>query len=190
MCRYVPLFHLDLESNVPTWFSSSLLLVCSALLGWIAYGKTNSGDRFRTHWWILCAGFAYLSMDETAVIHEKFIRIVQLSGTPSGVFYFAWVIPALIMLPILALAYLRFLRHLPTKIRWGFLASAALYLGGAIGMEMIGGLYLSGGQSQATVVYALIVHIEEALELSGIVFFLATLLEYLALVDTQPSSAN
>lgn len=187
---FLPLFELDSESNIPTWYSSSLLLVCSALLGWIAREKTNSGDRFRVHWWILSAGFVYLSMDETAMIHENFIAIIHFFGSPSGVFFFAWVVPALILLPFLGLAYLKFLRHLPGRIRAGFLISAAFYLGGAIGMEMIGASYSSRGYPHNSFSYTLITHIEEVLELCGIILFVRVLLNYMARPSARPSPAG
>lgn len=50
------------------------MLVASALLAIIAAGKQHSGDRFRSGWWILAAGFLYMSADETASIHEMLNR--------------------------------------------------------------------------------------------------------------------
>src|SRR5690554_4707680 len=43
-------FHLDLEGNLPTFFSSSILLMASVLLALVAVAKKNEGNRFTLHW--------------------------------------------------------------------------------------------------------------------------------------------
>ena len=43
----LPKLSLSYEANVPTWFSSSLLLACAIAAGAIA----ASGHRWHRHWW-------------------------------------------------------------------------------------------------------------------------------------------
>jgi hypothetical protein len=67
----VRLLDLDGEFNLPTWFSSSqlLLLAFTALVAW----KLDSGRWLDRHGWLLLGLlFLYLSVDETAIIHESF----------------------------------------------------------------------------------------------------------------------
>ena len=48
--KFVNLFNLDGEMNVPAWYSSSTLLLCSILLGLIANHKMREGDGYSLHW--------------------------------------------------------------------------------------------------------------------------------------------
>jgi hypothetical protein len=67
---------------------------------------------------------------------------------------------------------------LPAQTRRAFVLAGAIYIGGALGMEMIDGLYASlYGEKNLT--YAFLTTIEETLEMLGIVVFLHTLLTYL-----------
>ena len=61
-----------------------------------------------------------------------------------------------------------------------FLLAGGLYIGGALGMEMIGGYYTDFyGKNNLT--YALITCLEEVLEMTGIVVFIHGLLDYMRL---------
>ncbi len=60
--------------------------------------------------------------------------------------------------------------------------SGAIFVGGAVGFEALGGLYLeSSGEefsSEPDIIYFIISTIEEALEMLGIALFIFTLLRY------------
>ena len=80
---------LDAESNPPTWFSSSLLLLAAALLAIFAWGETRrpargAADRLaRLGLWLAAAGVAFLSLDEIAMLHEKLgFALDLLRGRP------------------------------------------------------------------------------------------------------------
>jgi hypothetical protein len=72
-------FHLGREQNLPTWFSSlQLFAVAYAALG-VARQESGLQDRqARLNrplvWYVLAAGFAFLSLDEFAEIHEVIRR--------------------------------------------------------------------------------------------------------------------
>ncbi len=57
--------------------------------------------------------------------------------------------------------------------------AATLYVGGAIGFELIGGRYseLHGAQN---LTYSMIATTEESLEMAGVIFFIRALLVYIA----------
>ena len=59
-------------------------------------------------------------------------------GITYGIFYFAWVIPATALLILLAIGFLPFFRSLPAETRRLFLVAGAIFLGGALGAEVIG----------------------------------------------------
>ena len=69
--------------------------------------------------------------------------------------------------------------HLPAKTRFTFLAAAIIYLGGAIGFELIGGRYaeLHGSHNLS---YNMISTVEESLEMAGVIIFIRALLQYIA----------
>lgn len=55
--------------------------------------------------------------------------------------------------------------------------AAAIYLGGAIGFELVGGQHVElHGEENLT--YSVITTIEESLEISGLIFFIWALLKY------------
>jgi hypothetical protein len=71
------------------------------------------------------------------------------------------------------------LAKLPAAVRLRFLIAATLYLGGAIGVELVGGqLAVSGGIDNWA--YCLTVTLEEGLEMAGLIVFIWALLKYCA----------
>jgi hypothetical protein len=164
----VGLFSLSYESNVPTWYASSLLLVCALVLSAIA----SDASTFRRHWWGLAAGFLVMSIDEAVELHEHAGGHLDLGG----VLYFDWVIPAVALLVVLAALYLPFVRALPARRRRWFVAAGAIYVGGAVGLELPLGWWTDhwGAESAG---YALIDWVEETLELAGVSTFLLALVE-------------
>lgn len=92
---FVPKFNLDLENNIPSHFSSGLLLLASMLLALIAFFKKKGNDIFARHWAVLSIVFLYLSLDEAASIHELVNRPMRTMYGLGGAFYFGWVIFAI-----------------------------------------------------------------------------------------------
>ena len=71
-----------------------------------------------------------------------------------------------------------FLRSLEPRTRRSCFLAAAMYLGGALGMEALGGLWLSTGHTQRGVYMALATG-EETLEMLGAGYFLIVMLRHL-----------
>ena len=172
-------FNIDGENTYSAYFSMLILLASSVLLFFIAWTYKQQGLKFQKHWFLLALLFLYLSMDESIEIHEKFIPIVQqLFNRSDGVFIFAWVIPFGVLVVLLGLGYIRFLLHLPKKTVWRMVAAAAIYVGGALGMEVVGTVVLETlGDGLG---YQLCMTIEETMEMLGIVYFMYTLLDYIS----------
>lgn len=175
----VRLFYVDMEKNIPTFFSVLLLIFSSLLLAIITLINRKKRTVHVLKWAILSSGFMYLAYDEAFQVHEKLIKPIRilLGGDNLGVFYFAWVIPGIALVLVLALFFLRFMLHLPTKTRLSFLVAVILFIGGAIGVELIGGRYaeLNGTQN---LMYSMIATIEESLEMGGLIVFIWALLRY------------
>lgn len=177
------LFYLDIEGNLPSWAQSMMLLACSALLVWA--GSMETGDpRDKRHWSFLALIFFIMSMDEMIAVHERFIvpmsRVFRAEG--GGSLFHAWVIAwLLVSLPFLTFIFISsvgFLKRLPKDARHGFLTAGIVYLLGVLGVEMIGGwfrqIYGKAGWE-----YILAVHVEESLEMLGLLIFIRALLKYI-----------
>ncbi len=177
----VKLFYVDMEKNIPTAFSVFLLLCATLLLAFITLLKNNQKDRDVIRWAILTFGFIFMALDEAWSVHEALVKPMRglLGGGQFGIFYFAWVIPAIAFVGVIGLFFVGFLMRLSAKARRNFLISAAVYLGGAVGFELIGGHYveLHGYES---LTYSMLATIEESLEMAGSILFIYALLEYLA----------
>jgi len=179
MAELAKRFDMDHEINLPTWFSSSLLLVSALLLGAIGSVKRSEREPFAWHWLVLAATFAYLSLDETANLHEMLIVPIRRRLGLGGVLYFAWVLPGAVAVAAFGLAFVRFLRHLDPAARRGMLYAAVVYVGGALGMELIGGA-MADSHGFESIRYITVMMAEEALEMLGLIIFITTLLRYIA----------
>lgn len=178
-------FDLDNEASIPTWFSQILLFISSALLSVIAAHQKKTRGRFVRHWWWLAGIFAYLSIDEGAMIHEMLIDPVKhVLNISSGFLGFAWVIPFGILLIVLAISFITFIKNLPKQYKFWFILSGLTYVLGALGMEMIGSAVLKLELSKYY--YLSIVCIEESLEMTGIIIFIFALLSFIKETFREP----
>src|SRR5919109_4164080 len=62
--RFFQEFSLDREANVPSWFSSALLLTAAAVLALVALDALARNARWGRHWAGLSLVFVVLSLDE------------------------------------------------------------------------------------------------------------------------------
>ncbi len=176
---FVPKSYVGKETTIPTYFSSLLFLASSVLLAVIAKLKITERDRFGVHWAVISALFLCLSLDDSCGLHELAITPMQRGLGTSGLFYFAWVIPALLIVAVLVVLFFKFVAHLPRRTRYLVVTAAAFCLGGGIGFEMIGGRYVQR-HSAYDPTYLILVHVEELLEMIGLSVFIFALLEYIA----------
>ncbi|MEG5033503.1 hypothetical protein [Microcoleus sp. AT3-D2] len=171
-------FNVDAERNLPTFYSFLALVFSSLLLGVIAYAKNLDSDRYKNHWKILSFIFLYLSLDEAGQLHEKFINPMRSLLNATGFLYFTWIVPFGCLVAIFLSSYNKFVFHLPVATRKLFVAACALYIGGAIGIEMIGG-YLFSTTGMESLPYLIVATLEESLEMVGIVVFIHGLISYI-----------
>jgi hypothetical protein len=170
-------FDLGEENNVPTWYSASALLFCSLLLALIWKASRHAGERYAVYWLILSILFLYLSLDEAASFHELMEGPARTLFAPGPYITVAWVIPGTFFVLIVGVSLWRFLTIIPRPIRRLFLLAGFLYVGGAIGMELLSlYYYFTYGKSM---VYSLACAGEEGLEMLGILVFVHALLKYL-----------
>jgi hypothetical protein len=143
------------ERSIPAWFESLQFLLCSILLAVIAVAKRRRNDRYSLHWSFLSIILLLLSLDEVASIHEAIGQqserlLHSITGfTPSGAIKFFWVVPGAIFVVVVLLAYLRFLADLPRSTRRWFVFAGALFVLGALGLEMLSAQVSSSSSSIA-----------------------------------------
>jgi hypothetical protein len=177
----VQLFYLDAEQNIPTFFSTYLLLFAALLLAVISVLERNRKASDVLYWAILSFGFLFMALDEQFAFHERLIWPVQkmFGGGHYGIFNVAWVIPGIALVSVLGLFFLRFWWRLPVKTRLTFFIAAIFYLGGCVGFEIIGGHY-EALHGQRNLTYVMLATIEESLEMAGAIIFIWGLLKYIA----------
>jgi hypothetical protein len=181
-------FYFDGEANFPSLYSAITILFSAFLLWRIGVLEVERRKGNHRYWKFLSVVFCFLAIDEFASLHEYLIEPTQAllkdSGLQGNYFYFAWFIPYSLVIVILGIVLLRFYLRLPLRTRVSFVLAASIFVSGAVGMEMIGGDYWVSrgwsieGANSIDVNYALIVTIEELLEMLGIVVFIQALSEY------------
>lgn len=183
----VPMFSLTMEANVPTWFSGGLLLTASTLLLLVAHDSGRgtfgwAGVANARHWYGLGIVFAYLSLDELTQLHERTTQPVRDGLGTGGLLYYGWIVPALLLVAIIGAIYLRFLFRLPRATARLFVLAAILYVGGAVGGEMLEGLTYSSALEPFTKRFTIkaITITEEAAEMCGVIVMIRALLLYVA----------
>jgi hypothetical protein len=173
------IFDVDEEDTIPTWYSANALLLTSGLLYLISQRKRIDKDPWVRYWYGLTIGFVFLSMDEIAGFHE----------TVNGLAEFSWAIPGGIVAAIVGLLYLRFLWHLPAQTRWLFIIAGAIFVGGAVGVEMYTDWY-EDEDLLNTLAYNLWTAVEEGMEMGSIVLFIHALLQYMNLEKNARVGVN
>jgi hypothetical protein len=177
-------FNVDQETAVPTWFSS-LLLLGIAVVAFVLARTDRAEGSTRYRWWYAAAGVMLaLAIDEAAAVHEVTFDVMQRwFGIASGPLLFAWVIPAGIAAIVVIGVFLRFFLGLPGEIRLTAGIGTAVFLAGALGMQMVKGalIYdLTPNDSGGSLPIDLLSGLEEALELAGAILVLRALLLHLA----------
>ncbi len=181
------LFNLDLEANIPSFFSALLILVAASLLFLISIHTS----RCKMKWKLLGFTFFFLCLDEAVQIHEESIYFINkyllygLNGSNdlNEFLYYAWVIPYVALFIGIAFYYFKFVFNLPLRTRNLFILSAFIYVSGALGCELIGGhifkLYSKNG------LWWFCTTLEETLEMLGMSVFIYALLDYISKMNVS-----
>jgi hypothetical protein len=177
------LVNLDGENNIPSWYASSALLLCSGVLAFIGSLQRRHSQPDAGYWVILAAIFLYLSIDEAASIHETVIQGILWRLWPTldtrGSLHYPWVLAGAVFVLFVGLILLRFLIRLPPRTRWGFVVSGVVFVSGALGVEVLEANH-DVRYGQQTFGFAMFVAVEEGMEMIGVLIFLHTLLAYIA----------
>lgn len=167
----------DVEASLYTWCSSAALFLASVLLFLIGRASNYISLIRRCQWYLLSFIFLTLSIDESLSFHEKLSGPFKSLLHTSGIFYFAWVIPASLLCITGFLLYIPFLWDLKIKDRVLMILSAVIYLMGAIVLEMISGVYAEENGGVYTGTYRILTNMEEGVEGLGVSLFVYCLMK-------------
>jgi hypothetical protein len=118
--NFFRVFDMDLEANLPTWFSSVLMFAAACLLWAVAH----SDSRHARRWRFLAFVFLCMSIDETAQLHETLGWTLKNAFQVSGLLHFAWVLLAIPFVAFLVSVYWRVVWSLPLLSKIAPLISA------------------------------------------------------------------
>lgn len=161
------LFDVVQEGTVQSWFSSVLLAAAAVLAAVVAARFRAGGNQWWGRWVLISGALAWVSLDEAVSIHE----LVNDPEAPSGLMRYRWVVLAVPLVAALAVWALPALRAVAPPIRRLLIASGVIYVGGAVVVEWITGFFHG-----TNLIWGGLSHLEELLEMSGVVLFIEALL--------------
>ncbi len=174
-------FWVEAERNVPTFLNFALLAFAFCLLTLISFKVWSEASTWRWHWTILTGVFLLLTFDEAARMHEMLGTFGREIVAAEGIFRFAWVVVALPVVIVFALGFLRFLIALPRRPALLMLISGVVYVGAALGLEMVNAALFDAADGHRNGAYAFFTLMEEGLEMAGMTLFSVALLTYLSM---------
>lgn len=170
----IPLFDFNAEQNIPTLFST-LLLIVSSLSFFLLWYVQRDEEKKSWIWLMFTVIFIFLACDEFCEIHENLSEPFHLLFDTKGLLYYAWVIPyGLAAIFILIFAFPLWLK-MPNRIKVYSALAAFLFLMGAVGMEMLGGQRFEMLGDQLDLGCGILATIEETMEMAGLVLLIYSL---------------
>lgn len=182
LAQLVWLFDLAGDRAFPTWYAS-LMLLAASLLAFVAAGDCAGHMRLRDRrcWIFLGAVLMFLSADEVGGFHEwtgdhapEITR--HMDGAFWGLFFYGWIVFGLFAAILVALLFAPFILRQPARLRGLLILSGAVFVGGALGVEMISS-YLAYNHPAQELLWMLVTALEESLEFAGVLIFIYALLD-------------
>ena len=163
-------FDIGAEGNAAVWFAATLWLAVAGLAALAAV----TAPRLRTSWWIFAVVAVTASADEASTLHEKLFVVGDRMAPylPFDTFY-NWVIPGTLIALVVAGLLGRLVGALRRSVAVTLVASAALFLVGALVVETVTGLVHREDQGMSPL-YDILMYVEETLELLSVVALAST----------------
>jgi hypothetical protein len=177
--RLYALLNMDWEGNIPTVFSALDLLLAALLLFLLSHRDSQEGGHWRTRYLGLGGLFLFLACDELFGLHERLSTTITRYAHTHSPLALGTVLLAVVIFPLIGGFFGRWLLALPRRIALVMTLSAAIFLAGAVGIEVVSLGYAKVQGTKATLMYQMLALLEEALEMMGIALFNYALLELL-----------
>ncbi|HEX3233708.1 MAG TPA: hypothetical protein VHR41_05895 [Gemmatimonadales bacterium] len=170
-----------------------LLVECALLLSVIALATRAQLAPDWVAWAGLAGTFFFLSIDDLCRFHEMMSDPMDLLFEYPGPLQYSWVIPGMLFVIVFAVVFTPFVNRLPRRSRWSFIGAGALYVGGALGMEMALGIEAKSHGS-STLLFDLLLSTKKLMQLLGSIAFLCALLthvrDYLPDLSVRPIAVS
>ena len=186
-------FDVDLESNIPTWFSSGLF----ALAALAAYGcaRASGASPQRKAWLVLASALLFMSCDEVAMLHENLDGVLRRHvfgvSLQSHFPFTSW--PVLVG-PFLLVGLVWLAWNLRAGLRGSSRAARLLILGaciffaGSAGLELTANLFVHEASLQWWRAAEIV--LEESLEMLGMITVLSGLLLHQQMLQQRTIPAH
>jgi hypothetical protein len=178
--EFIKTFYFNSEANIPSFYSASAILFSAILLFLIGNLGSEREKGQSTSWKLLGYIFTFLAIDEFVSIHENLTGMIRnlIGNVGNGYLHYAWIIPYVAVFGSVFVYLLRFFFRLPAATKCKFMMAGILFIGGAVGMEMLSGRYEYLHGREGDLNYAMLVTAEELIEMVGIIVFIYALLKY------------
>ena len=174
---FLRLLEVSSEQSIPTFVSVINLLFASILIFVIySYEKTNRQNG-SGYWLFLSVLFLYLSVDESASVHENFGYLIDFLVNekliPPILKTHKWLPFGVLFVFVVSVILLPFLRQLAPDTRRYFLIAGFVFLTGAVGLEYFVAWLLETGivESVMDAGYLIAQLFEEGFEMYGVAIF-------------------
>lgn len=162
------LLYVDREANAWAWLSSVVLALLALVLAASSAACRGAGLRWGPLA-LLAATALLLSADEGAMLHETLNEVgIRLTDALGG--FNAWLVPGVVVVLVAGVVLLRVARGIDPWLRRRLVLAGALFLAGALGMELVGALLALSSDAAnpwETGTYHVLVAVEEGLEMAG-----------------------
>ena len=173
------LLDFDRPTNLASWFQSALLLLSSLLLLIIYKIKKDTKNKFYFHWFVLSVIPIFLSMDKIMSFHNVFIEIAKVVSEAQGLAHYILIIGITSLIYTFIVVYLALHDDMPKSTQIFLFIAFAIYLEGAIGIELIKQKFISL-ETYSHFAYYLLLSIREFLETSGVIVLIYALISYIS----------
>lgn len=178
------IFNFNGEANLPTFFSSFIMLLASGLLYVIYKLSYAPGNKNRVRpWLVLSILFLFFSLDEAIQIHEELNAPIRklLTGPFADYFYWSWVIPYSVLFLAIGFYTKNLILNLAKKQKKLFIVAGVLFFIGAAGIEVIEGkVFKLYGAHHISI--PILYTTQELMEMMGIIIFNHALLNHISLI--------
>ncbi|WP_158849978.1 hypothetical protein [Saccharothrix deserti] len=158
------------EGNLPTWWSSALLVTTALAHAVTGASARVAGSRWWPYWFVTAGVLAVLSLDDHTSLHER-LDAVGRHVVAFDSFPFYWIVPGLIAGAAVAGAIAVLAANVTPPVRVQLLAGVSVLLVAALGGEVAQGALLVAAETGP--LYVLTYHAEELGENIGVLLMLS-----------------
>jgi hypothetical protein len=166
----------DGEGNLPSWYSVVLMALAAVVVALVAAQRRRAEAHDVHAWHLLAAVVALMSLDEMVSLHEATGKLLDDRVDLPVLGKYAWVVPGAAATVVAARVLVRAVRGLPALTRRRLVASASVFIGGALGVEVLEALLLNDGRNYLGDGMHVLTGAQELLEMLGVILFLYALL--------------